>query len=98
VNQSVTDFVCKLNRLRGVQEDGNVAWVTEHELFAFDRGCDSVELAYSSVAAEFFGHVFGGPEAGVRSFHQMPARKGTSDILLYCATVEMQWESFTHCA
>jgi hypothetical protein len=73
------ELVMLLDRLRGRKADSLVA-VSHHELFANDCGCSKLELAYSSVIGSFLARNM--PE--LWSFHQMPARRGTSDILLCC--------------
>jgi len=71
------ELVSILNRLRGQDKERTVQ-VSGHELFTNDSGCAKIELAYSSVVSDFFSRRLG----QLRSFHQMPARKGTSDVLL----------------
>ena len=71
------ELVSILHRLCG-QDKEHTIQVSRYELFANDSGCAKLELAFSSVISDFFSWRLG----LLRSFHQMPARKGISDILL----------------
>ena len=71
------ELVSILHRLCG-QDKEHTIQVSRHELFTNDSGCAKLELAFSSVISDFFSWRLG----KLRSFHQMPARRGTSDILL----------------
>jgi hypothetical protein len=66
-----------LNRLRG-KDKNKLIEVARHELFALGYGCTKIELAYSSLISAFLHRSLG----SLWSFHQMPASRGTSDILL----------------
>ena len=85
------ELVTILDRLRGRSADGMVN-VTNHELFSLDKGCQKVELAYSSVIAAFLQRNMD----SCWGFHQMPARKGTSDVLL-CRNGATQGEFLPFC-
>jgi hypothetical protein len=76
LRQSALELVGMLNRLRG--RDKKIVEVARHELFANGLGCAKVELAYSSLISAFLQRSLD----ALWSFHQMPASKGTSDILL----------------
>jgi hypothetical protein len=75
--ESASQLVGSLNRLRGRDKE-HIVEVSRYELFANDCGCNKVELAYSSVISTYLQQKLG----QLWAFHQMPARKGTSDILL----------------
>jgi hypothetical protein len=74
---SAAELVGILNRLRGQSKEAMVE-TSRYELFTTDSGCAKIELAYSSVASDFLSHHLN----QLGCFHQMPVRKGVSDILV----------------
>ena len=75
--ESATELVDSLNRLRGRDKE-RIVEASRYELFANGFGCAKIELAYSSMISTYLQQKLG----QLWAFHQMPACKGTSDILL----------------